>query len=299
MVRFGAMFGAWLRAAICTLLLVTLAAPAVWAHAKLDRAEPAPNAVVGSAPSTVKLWFTQELQTQGSTVEVVDAQGQRVDLGDAKVDLFDPDRKLMVVSLRPSLPHGAYTVHWTAVSAEDGHTERGEYVFYVGERPSAPPPATAPAPPAPKLHIESPKDGITVSADAVEIVAHLEGGKLADLGHLHVYIDGKYVMQADTERFVVRGLSDGEHVIKLELAGRDHHAWQPPVEAAVRVWVVGGVPGASRAAQPGYAADSHTHTSTPVVSSQLPRTGGAPLGAALPVGLALAAAGVVLRRLGR
>lgn len=286
-------FRVWLHALAMALAFAATLAPAVAAHARLARSEPAADAVVAAAPAMVKLWFTEELRTQGTTAEVVDAQGRRVDRGDAQVDLNDPDRKLVVLSLQPNLPHGTYTVRWTSVSAEDGDTERGEFQFHVGER-RTPPPAPAPAPARSlHLHIEAPKDQAEVHGGSVEIVTHLEGGTLAEIGHLHVFVDGRYVMQADRERFTLRGLGDGEHTIRIELAGHDHAAVKPAVEASVRIRVAGS---GAAGAPPAAAEHSHEAAAAP---RQLPRTGGAPLEAVLLAGLALASAGLALGRVVR
>jgi methionine-rich copper-binding protein CopC len=128
----------------------------VFAHARYDRSEPVSGSALDGSPFTLKAWFTQEL-TSRSTIRVIDANGVQVDLGDGHVDLDDPVRKLMTVSL-PTLPPGVYTVQFGADSAEDGHTYPGAFAFGVGmEAPagevpidqpaggSAPAPAEAPA----------------------------------------------------------------------------------------------------------------------------------------------------------
>ena len=61
----------------------------------------------------------------------MDASGNRVDGGDSRVDLADPDRKLMRVSL-PALPDGVYTVNWRTLSATDGGEATGSIRFGVG-----------------------------------------------------------------------------------------------------------------------------------------------------------------------
>jgi len=95
-------------------------------------------------PFVLKAYFTQEL-TSKSTVRVVDANGNQVDSGDGRVDLDDPDRKAMVVSL-PALPVGVYSVEFTTVSAEDGDSEPGTFAFGVGMTPpSADEPVYQPA----------------------------------------------------------------------------------------------------------------------------------------------------------
>ncbi len=100
-------------------------------HAEYDRSEPAADSVVTVAPTQVRIWFTQELfRRQGENrIEVAAADGTRVDQGDVTID--DDDRKLMRVSLVAALPAGIYTVHWYALSAEDGHAGEGEFTFTV------------------------------------------------------------------------------------------------------------------------------------------------------------------------
>ena len=72
------------------LLLVPAALLAVaagaGAHAFLDRAEPRVGSTVRTAPTDVKLWFTERLEPAFSRVEVVNEAGQRVDRADGAVD---------------------------------------------------------------------------------------------------------------------------------------------------------------------------------------------------------------------
>ena len=113
----------WLAAAC-----MALAAALAHAHAFLERAEPRVGSHVAAAPSEVKLWFREALETAFSSVTVTDASGQRVDRDDARVDAAQ--KGLLRVSLQ-SLPPGAYTVHWRAVSI-DTHVTQGQFVFRVG-----------------------------------------------------------------------------------------------------------------------------------------------------------------------
>jgi len=100
------------------------------AHAKLVRAEPAPGAVLRTAPRVVRAVFNEELAARGSFLVVVDARGRRVDDGKSGLDLDDLDRRTLLARLRPLGP-GRYTVRWQATSADDGYVARGSYVFTV------------------------------------------------------------------------------------------------------------------------------------------------------------------------
>ncbi|MEZ4863092.1 MAG: copper resistance protein CopC [Caldilineaceae bacterium] len=113
------------------LLAISMPQPTVLAHAEYDHSDPAADAVLTQAPPQVQIWFTQELfrRKTASTIAVYAADGTQVDLDDATID--DDDRKLMRVSLPPTLPDGHYTVQWQATSAEDGHEGQGEFTFTI------------------------------------------------------------------------------------------------------------------------------------------------------------------------
>ncbi len=110
---------------IVALLLVTLAAPAAWAHAHLDHANPAADSTVTTAPQEVALWFTQNLEPAFSSVEVTDGSGARVDAGKAQIS-----GNTMRIGLK-ALGPGSYRVRWHALSV-DTHTTEGSFTFHVG-----------------------------------------------------------------------------------------------------------------------------------------------------------------------
>ena len=82
---------------------------------------------VKAAPSQIKLWFTGALEQAYSRVEVLDAAGKRMDLGDGAVD--GANRALLRVSV-PALPPGNYRVVWRVVSV-DSHVTEGQFSFTV------------------------------------------------------------------------------------------------------------------------------------------------------------------------
>ena len=108
------------------------------AHARFDHSDPASESVVPTAPTQLQAWFTEGVRNQGSTLQVMDAGGNRVDNNDGQVDLNDPDRKRMWVTL-PALPDGVYTVRWVTVSADDGDEAEGTFRFGVGANTVLPP----------------------------------------------------------------------------------------------------------------------------------------------------------------
>jgi copper transport protein len=140
MLRFRLVAGILL--ALATISLTTVA---VQAHARYGRSEPGADAVVLTAPAQLRVWFTEEVATQGSSLQVVDSAGNRVDAADGHVDLNDPDRKLMWATLMP-LADGVYTVNWVTVSGEDGDQADGSFRFGVGASTVLPTSGSAPGP---------------------------------------------------------------------------------------------------------------------------------------------------------
>lgn len=118
---------------ILALMASALLVAVALAHSVLVKSEPESNAVLEQGPEQVITWFSQELETGLSSIQVFDAEGNQIDNGDGEVDLNDPDHASMLVSLPESLPNGMYIVHWTAVSAADGDTTEGEFSFSMGD----------------------------------------------------------------------------------------------------------------------------------------------------------------------
>jgi methionine-rich copper-binding protein CopC len=121
----------WARFALPTLqslpLLLALSIGAAHAHAFLDHADPRVGNTVKSPPRAVALWFTQNLESAFSTIEVRDANGAQMNAGKASVDASD--RKLLRVPVK-ALPAGTYTVKWHVLSV-DTHTTEGNFTFHV------------------------------------------------------------------------------------------------------------------------------------------------------------------------
>src|SRR5271165_1644817 len=98
-----------------------------WAHAFVDHAAPAVGSQIHSAPTQVKIWFTEKLEPALSKIQVFDPSGQQVDKRDVKID--QPDAALLTVSL-PGLKPGKYKVVWRAVSV-DTHVTTGNFTFEI------------------------------------------------------------------------------------------------------------------------------------------------------------------------
>ena len=104
-----------------------LAPSAVGAHAFPDHSEPRVGHTVDASPPAVRIWFDGQIEPVFSTVRVENADKQRVDKGDARID--PKDDTLLQVSL-PPLPPGRYRVFWSVI-ARDGHRTEGDFPFRI------------------------------------------------------------------------------------------------------------------------------------------------------------------------
>jgi copper transport protein len=116
-------------ALLCALSLTLLLPSLAFAHAILLSSNPAKDAVLRTPPTQVQMWFSEDLNPALSTAQVVNAQRQRVDLGNAHVN--PGNSKEMDVSLRTNLPPAVYIVVWRSDSADDGHVLLGSFIFTV------------------------------------------------------------------------------------------------------------------------------------------------------------------------
>lgn len=108
-------------------ILVAAVAWTAQAHAFLDHADPAVGSQVHTAPSAVKLWFTEKLEPALSRVQVFDADGHEVDRHDVRSDASNA--AALAVSL-PALKAGKYKVMWRVVSV-DTHVTNGTFSFEI------------------------------------------------------------------------------------------------------------------------------------------------------------------------
>ncbi len=109
------------------LTVVVWASPAS-AHATLVGADPADGSLLDDAPETVALTFSEPVSIDASTVDFVDAEGNR--LG-ATISGHGASESVLIVSLE-NAPDGLYSLRWSAFSSSDGHVTRGMLVWGIG-----------------------------------------------------------------------------------------------------------------------------------------------------------------------
>jgi copper transport protein len=126
--RATAAAGLALFAALVITALGALTAQARPFHAGYKSSNPAPNAVLKSAPTVVSITFEQKLDPQGLRITVYGAKGEVVSSGTAQIAASDPYTATVQMKGDDS---DIYRVDWNTVSAEDGDPTLGAFVFGV------------------------------------------------------------------------------------------------------------------------------------------------------------------------
>ncbi len=125
-----------MRRALALVALLALVAPAsAFAHASVFETKPSYRQRLDVPPRTVWVRFDQGVKALPNSIVVVSSEG-RVVSGTTRAGA---DPRMIVTTLK-TLPKGAYTVRWHALSS-DGHTVSGVWTFGVGV--AAPPPTEA------------------------------------------------------------------------------------------------------------------------------------------------------------
>jgi copper transport protein len=112
-------------------LLLAALPDVVSAHAILLRVDPPTGRTLASPPNEVRLLFSEPIDPEFSHVRVLDASGGQVDRADSHVE-----DTLLIVTLRPGLANGVYTVDWRSLSTVDVHPEAGQYALFIGVPPT-------------------------------------------------------------------------------------------------------------------------------------------------------------------
>ncbi len=245
-------------ALIASALLVVALGSLALAHAEIESCTPPIDGTVETAPDRLVCQASQGMKSEGSLLQVFDANGVQVDKGDSQVDLNDPDRVTISVSLDTSkMTDGVYTVKWTTVSADDGDEDSGEFHFTVGHAMHDETTATPDADSKPEithpnddptigqvtldgkqitLTITAPPKDATLPSGDVTVEATVEGITLGENGaHLHFSVDGKLATMGEgAQTSATFALEPGEHEIEVTLADDMH---EDLVNAHVHVMV--------------------------------------------------------------
>ncbi len=151
--------------AMTAAMIALLNSGSALAHATPERTNPTMNTAVPVMPSTIEIWFSEEVKPEGTTVQVLRLDGTQVDQGNAGIDLKDPTRTRVTVGMHDGLDNGEYLVQWTAVSAIDGDATSGSYQFTVdpAASPAALPQIVAQQAPVQPIEIDAQGDPVDTS----------------------------------------------------------------------------------------------------------------------------------------
>lgn len=105
-----------------------LFATAAQAHSQLTTANPAPNAVVRTAPTSLQLTFNEPVMVRFVTLAVTGPDGTALHAGPVAVDARN--RARVTAPLHGGGRPGVYRVNWTAAGS-DMHRMSGNYSFTV------------------------------------------------------------------------------------------------------------------------------------------------------------------------
>jgi methionine-rich copper-binding protein CopC len=115
------------------LVSVILVPQSVFSHANPTSYFPLPNSMVGQdmdLPDKVVIAYTEKPEPKAGYIRVTNAENERVDKNDYRVDTNDPRESSVSIDASKLKP-GIYTVSWLALSRDDGHITKGSYVFTV------------------------------------------------------------------------------------------------------------------------------------------------------------------------
>ena len=132
-----------LAASIACLAFVGMTGVA-WAHANLLSSDPAGGSTMQTPPTQLVLNYSEEPDPQLSQVELLNSSGATVATGTPTLQ----GKTTLVVPITGEMPDGVYTVSWSAVSVDDGHTTTDSFSFGVGVKAPTGPATAAPPPTA-------------------------------------------------------------------------------------------------------------------------------------------------------
>ncbi len=118
-------------------------------HAKVNRAIPAIDSTIATAPTTVTVFTVENMKTdlKDSNLLVYGPSGDLISTGNAKFDVNNP--QTMSVTIKPE-KDGVYIVRWNNVSSDDNDPDQGAFTFTVKSGTTAAatmtPAKTTPAP---------------------------------------------------------------------------------------------------------------------------------------------------------
>ena len=139
----------WPLSAALAILMACAAAPVALAHPTLLRSEPPDGAILAEAPRQIRLWFSEPIAIDFTSIELIDGNGRRVPVV-VGVYPVEPIQSAPVTARRqwyvcyvsaasptelvvdlPTLAPNVYQLTWHTLSSNDLHRTSGAIVFGV------------------------------------------------------------------------------------------------------------------------------------------------------------------------
>ncbi len=102
-------------------------------HLRLERSEPMADSTVASAPTAIRLWFSQPPELNVTSVRLTGEDGRVAGLG--ALTRARESTAPVVAPVQGMLAAGRYIVAWRTMS-RDGHVVSGTFGFTVAGTPS-------------------------------------------------------------------------------------------------------------------------------------------------------------------
>jgi methionine-rich copper-binding protein CopC len=107
-------------------LALTIAARPAERHLRLVKAEPAVDGVTTTAPTALRLHYSEAPQLRATSAKLSDAAENVIEVGEIEAD--EKESRIIIVPVKDTVAPGVYTVAWRAMGS-DGHVLSGTYKF--------------------------------------------------------------------------------------------------------------------------------------------------------------------------
>ncbi|NHH97326.1 hypothetical protein DYY66_0779 [Candidatus Nitrosotalea sp. FS] len=94
--------------AVITSVIVIPNIPNSYAHASVERSNPAESQSLSTPPTKVDVYFSDPVDIKFSEIKVLDSDGKQIQEND--LHYIDRNQKALSVSLPPNLKNGIYTI---------------------------------------------------------------------------------------------------------------------------------------------------------------------------------------------
>jgi len=105
--------------------------PNSYAHAVIEKSEPARAQSLSSPPTKVDVYLNDAIDIRYSQIKVLDSDGNEIQENDQHY--INNDQRTLSVSLPPGLKDGVYTVSTKMLDQTDGHVTENAFVFAIGQ----------------------------------------------------------------------------------------------------------------------------------------------------------------------